>query len=141
MSQRIEELLEKYWEAETSQAEEEELGHLLKSASGYEEEKAMFAGLEELSQEEPAVKMPKKVVPIKSRSWLNWAASVAILATAVWGWRVYEQQQEERAYKEVMQAFAMIQTNLNKGQQEMEPMNEFKYLNTTNNLFGNPTMK
>ncbi|UZD21229.1 hypothetical protein PBT90_17025 [Algoriphagus halophytocola] len=141
MSQRIEELLEKYWQAESTQAEEAELKSLLKSAPGYAAEKALFVGLEELADEEPAVQMPVKVVPLKSRSWLNWAASVAILVTALWGWRNYEQHQEEQAYQEVMQAFAVIQNNLNKGQQEMEAMNEFKYLNTTNNLFGDPMMK
>jgi hypothetical protein len=35
-----------------------------------------------------------------------------------------------------MQAFALIQTNFAKGQEQMQVMNEMKYLNTTNQLFG-----
>ena len=141
-NQRIDELLEKYWEAETSLAEEQELKHLLQSAEGYTEEKTLFIGLSKLSSEEPNLKMTTKTVPIKSRNWMSWAASVAILVGSVWGWTVYEQKQaEEEAYMEVMQAFALIQNNLSKGQEEMGVMNEMKYLNTTNQLFGNSISK
>lgn len=142
MNQRIDELLEKYWEAESSLEEEQELKTLLLSAEGYANEKALFLGLSDLSNEEPSLKMPTKVIPIKSRNWMSWAASVAILIGSVWGWRVYEQKQaEQEAYMEVMQAFALIQTNLSKGQEQMTIMNDMKYLNTTNQLFGNPTNK
>ncbi|SFU03674.1 hypothetical protein SAMN04489724_3506 [Algoriphagus locisalis] len=142
MNQRIDELLEKYWEAETSLAEEQELKLLLQSAEGYADEKALFIGISEITSEEPSIKMPTKTVPIKSRNWMNWAASVAILFGSVWGWTVYEQKQaEQEAYLEVMQAFALIQTNLSKGQEEMGVMNEMKYLNTTNQLFGNSLSK
>ncbi|PZX53213.1 hypothetical protein [Algoriphagus chordae] len=142
MRQRIDELLDKYWEAETSLAEEKELKNLLQNAEGYPEEKALFLGISEISNLEPNLKMPTKVVPIKSRNWMNWAASVAILIGSVWGWTVYEQKQaEQEAYMEVMQAFALIQTNLSKGQEQMHLMNDLKYLNTTNQLFGNPISK
>ncbi|WP_339876100.1 hypothetical protein [uncultured Algoriphagus sp.] len=141
-NQRIDELLEKYWEAETSLAEEQELKHLLQSAEGYTEEKTLFIGISKLSSEEPNLKMPTKTVPIKSRNWMSWAASVAILVGSIWGWTVFEQKQaEEEAYMEVMQAFALIQNNLSKGQEEMGVMNEMKYLNTTNQLFGNSISK
>ena len=141
-NQRIDELLEKYWEAETSLVEEQELKHLLQSAEGYTEEKTLFIGISKLSSEEPNLKMPTKTVPIKSRNWMSWAASVAILVGSIWGWTVYEQKQaEEEAYMEVMQAFALIQNNLSKGQEEMGVMNEMKYLNTTNQLFGNSISK
>lgn len=142
MNQRIDELLEKYWDAESSLAEEQELKELLLNAEGYAEEKALFSDLKDISEEEPTLKMPMKVVPLKSRNWMNWAASVAILIGSAWGWTIYEQKQEEHeAYMEVMQAFALIQNNLSKGQEEMNVMNELKYLNTTNQLFGNPTTK
>ncbi|WP_057939568.1 hypothetical protein [Algoriphagus resistens] len=142
MNRRIDELLGKYWEAESSLAEEQELKRLLQSTEDYEDEKALFSGLKDLSTQEPSLKMPTKTVPIKSGNWLNWAASVAILLGSVWGWTVYEQKQaEQQAYMEVMQAFALIQTNLSKGQEEMKVLNDMKYLNTTNQLFGNPTIK
>lgn len=142
MNQRIDELLEKYWEAETTLTEEQELKHLLQSTEGYDDEKALFSGISELLNEEPTLKMPTRTVPIKSRNYMNWAASIAILIGSAWGWTVYEQKQaEQEAYVEVMQAFALIQTNLSKGQEEMNVMNDLKYLNTTNQLFGNPTTK
>ena len=142
MNQRVDILLAKYWEAETSLAEEQELKMLLQTAEGYEEEKAIFSIVSDYSKEEPILKAPTKVVPIQSRKWVRWAASVAVLVGSVWGWTIYEQRQaEEEAYMEVMQAFALIKTNLSKGQDEMGVMNEMKYLNTTNQLFGNPTTK
>ncbi|MEB2776104.1 hypothetical protein SYJ56_12350 [Algoriphagus sp. D3-2-R+10] len=142
MNQRIDELLEKYWEAESSLAEEQELKRLLQNAEGYEDEKALFIALSDFTAEEPNLKMPTKTVSIKSRNRMSWAASVAILVGSVWGWTVYEQKQaEQHAYMEVMQAFALIQTNLSKGQEEMNVMNDLKYLNTTNQLFGNHIIK
>jgi hypothetical protein len=142
MNQRIDELLNKYWDAESSLEEEQELKKLLESAAGYEVEKLMFLGLNELSNEEPRLKMPTKVVPLKSSNWMSWAASVAILIGSVYGWTIYEQKQaEEQAYLEVMQAFALIQTNLSRGQEEMNVMNDLKYLNTPSQLFGYPTTK
>lgn len=134
---RIEELLEKYWNAETSLAEEQELKNLLSQAEGYEEEKEMFSGIAGLATEEPEnLTMPKGKVRKLNSSWLNWAASIAILAGSFYGWRVYEQKQAEKeAYDQVMMAFALIQTNLSKGQEQMEVMNDLKYLNTTNELF------
>ncbi|WP_192348069.1 hypothetical protein [Algoriphagus sp. Y33] len=142
MNQRIDELLDKYWAAESSLAEEQELKTLLQASVGYEDEKALFLGISTLSSEEPNLKMPTKTIKIKPANWMNWAASVAILIGSVWGWTVYEQKQaEQRAYTEVMQAFALIQTNLSKGQEEMNVMNDLKYLNTTNQLFGNSIIK
>jgi len=142
MNQRIDELLDKYWDAESSLAEEHELKKLLVSAEGYSDEKAMFLGLREFSNEEPSLKIPTVIIPIKSKNWINWAASVAILIGSAWGWTVYEQKQaEQEAYMEVMQAFALIQTNLSRGQEEMAVMNDLKYLNTTNQLFGNSINK
>lgn len=138
MKEKIESLLEKYWEGETTLLEEKELKSLLKSQSGFQEEKSFFGLLESYGQEEPEkVFIPKtKVRQINSR-WLSWAASVAIFTASFVGWRAYEQKQQEReAFEEVMQAFALIQSNMAKGQEQMQLMNEMKYLNTTNQLFG-----
>jgi hypothetical protein len=134
---RIEELLEKYWNAETSLAEEQELKNLLSKAEGYEEEKEMFSSIAGLATEEPEnLIIPKGKVRKLNTSWLNWAASIAILAGSFYGWRVYEQKQAEKeAYEQVMMAFALIQSNLSKGQEQLEVMNDLKYLNTTNELF------
>lgn len=134
---RIEELLEKYWEAETSQSEENELRELILEAKGYEQEKALFKALNQFKSEEPKrLSIPKAKTRKLNTTWISWAASVTILMGSFWGWRVYERNQAEReAYEEVMHAFGMIQSNLSKGQDQLTPLNDLKYLNTTNQLF------
>ena len=138
MKSRIEELLEKYWEGETSLAEEKELKKVLSGAEGFEKEKAFFGAMAAFQQEEPqSLSIPSKKPPIqRSLQWLGWAASLVLLISSVWIWRDYQQKEEERlAYLELMDALSLIQTNLAKGQAQMEPLNDLKYLNTTDQLF------
>jgi flagellar biosynthesis/type III secretory pathway M-ring protein FliF/YscJ len=137
MRTRIEELLEKYWEAETSQSEEKELRTLILEAEGYEQEKALFTALNKFKSEEPkCLNIPKSKTRKLNTTWISWAASITILVGSFWAWRVYERNQAEReAYEEVMNAFGMIQSNLAKGQDHLTPLNDLKYLNTTNQLF------
>jgi flagellar biosynthesis/type III secretory pathway M-ring protein FliF/YscJ len=134
---RIEELLQKYWEAETSQNEEKELRELILEAEGYEQEKALFRALNQFKSEEPkSLRLPKAKTRKLNTTWISWAASVTILLGSFWGWRAYERNQAEReAYEKVMHAFAMIQSNLSKGQDQLAPLNDLKYLNTPNQLF------
>ncbi len=137
MKTRIEALLEKYWEAETSLSEEKELRKLILESDGFDKEKELFKALDQFKTEEPQrVQIPKAKVRKMTPGWISWAASVAIVVGSIWAWRSYEQKQaEQAAYEEVMQALALIQTNLSKGQQQMQPLNDLKYLNTTNQVF------
>lgn len=138
MKSRIEELIEKYWEAETSLEEERELKALLRTTAGFEEEKALFGIVDDFKTEMPQhlqfpTEKPARTIRMQ---WLGWAASVAMLAGSIWVWQDYEQKkQEELAYQQVMEALALIQNNLSKGQEQMQPLNDLKYLNTTNQLF------
>ena len=145
---RVKKLLTKYWEAETSLEEEKELHDLLQQIKGFEEEKVLFFGLRELSEMEPQVEIPedkpketkmRRITPV----WLKWAASILILVSSVWIWQYTEQRKaEEKAYEEVMMALAMIQSNLAKGKENMKGIEDLKYLNTTNQIFGlKPQMK
>lgn len=142
MKSRLEFLLEKYWEAESTLQEEKELKALLLQVEGFEKEKALFGLLEDFKKVEPkSVQIPesKQIRTIKW-SWIGWAASVAMVASSVWIWQDYEQKrQEELAYQQVMEALALIQNNLSKGQEQMLPLNDLKYLNTTNQLFQKDT--
>jgi len=140
MNERIEDLLAKYYDSETSLAEEQELKVLIRASEGYANEKMLFGILADFKKEEPSkISLPGAKVRRLNPSWMSWAASVAILIGSVWGWQVYEQKQaEEAAYEEVMMAFALIQSNLSKGQEQMQPMNNLKYLNTTDQIFGQP---
>ena len=138
MKSRIEELIEKYWEAETSLEEERELKALLRTTAGFEEEKVLFGIVDDFKTEMPQrlqfpTEKPARTIRMQ---WLGWAASVAMLAGSIWIWQDYEQKkQEELAYQQVMEALALIQNNLSKGQEQMQPLNDLKYLNTTNQLF------
>lgn len=143
MKKRIEELLEKYWTAESNLEEEKELKSLLQNAEGFEEEKELFTGFADYARMEPEqVRIPEAKVRKLRTSWMSYAASAAILIGTFWGWSVFQQKQaEQEAYEEVMIAFALIQTNLSKGQDQLRPMNELKYLNTTEQLFKDQTKK
>ena len=138
MKSRIEELVEKYWETETTLEEERELKALLRTTAGFEEEKALFGIMDDFKTEMPQrlqfpTEKPARTIRMQ---WLGWAASVALLAGSIWIWQDYEQKkQEELAYQQVMEALALIQNNLSKGQEQMQPLNDLKYLNTTNQLF------
>jgi len=138
MNERIEELLAKYYDAETSLGEEQELKVLLRASTEFEEAKALFGILADFKKAESInLSLPKSKVRRLNPSWISWAACAAILIGSFWGWQVYEQKQaEQAAYKEVMLAFAMIQNNLSKGQEQLQPMNNLKYLNTTDQIFG-----
>jgi hypothetical protein len=138
MNARIEDLLAKYYDAETSLAEEQELKVLLRASEGFEAEKMLFGILADFRKVEPSkISLPEAKVRRLNPSWMSWAASAAILIGSFWGWQIYEQKQaEQAAYQEVMMAFALIQTNLSKGQAQLEPMNNLKYLNTTDQIFG-----
>jgi hypothetical protein len=134
---RIEELLAKYWEVETSLPEEQELKDLLSRSEGYELEKEFFGEISQLASQEPK----GLTFPIQTRkksSWnlVKWAASLAIIGSSFYLWKVNEQKKAEReAFEQVMQAFALIQNNFAKGQTQMEALNGLRYLNTTHELF------
>ncbi len=137
MKNRLDTLLEKYWNGETSLAEERELRQLILESDGHQKENELFAALGQFRSLDPKnLKIPGKKPRKLQPQWLGWAASVAILLGTYWGWSSYQQNQaEQEAYQEVMQALALIQTNLAKGQEQLQPLNELKYLNTTNQLF------
>jgi hypothetical protein len=138
MKSRIEELVEKYWETETTLEEERELKALLRTTDGFEDEKALFGIMDDFKTEMPQrlqfpTEKPARTIRMQ---WLGWAASVVLLAGSIWIWQDYEQKkQEELAYQQVMEALALIQNNLSKGQEQMQPLNDLKYLSTTNQLF------
>lgn len=134
---RIEVLLAKYWEAETSLADEQELKDLLSEADGYEDVKEFFVGLSQLTSHEPkGLTIPIQIRKKSSWNWVKWAASLAIMGSSFYLWKVNEQKKAEReAYDQVMQAFALIQNNFAKGQTQMGALNGLRYLNTTQELF------
>ncbi|TFV93519.1 hypothetical protein E4S40_14830 [Algoriphagus kandeliae] len=137
MNKRIEELLEKYWNADSTLEEEAELRDLIAQADGHESEKEWFLSIQDFASEEPERLEIPRWKKKAGFSWLGWAASVLILVGSYAGWQAYERQQEEEAYREVAAALSLIQDKFSEGQSQLEKMNELRYLNTTNSLFEN----
>ncbi|MBT0809871.1 hypothetical protein KIH41_01100 [Litoribacter ruber] len=138
MEERIEHLLEKYWEGESSLEEEKELRNLLQQANGYEQEKAFFGELN-LLQEEHTENLTYPAKKSSPWEWLKFAAVLVVFLSVtalVFQFQKYQERQEEAlAYAQVMEAFALINENMNKGTKELDVMEEFRYLGTPMELF------
>lgn len=137
MKNRIEQLLERYWEGETSLAEERELRDLLAKADGYEEEKSFFLGISEVSNiKEISLENPEKRPGNLVAFWWRIAAGFLVLMVA--GISILSQQQkqaEREAYEQVMQALSLIQENMLKGTGNLEVLQGLQYLNTPKEIF------
>lgn len=135
MKEQIEILLDKYWEGETSLEEEKMLRQLLATSEGFESEKAFFLGVEEISALDEAPFTVQKKNPWIT-NWMSIAAGIVLFLASGLAFYQYEKKNAEReAYQEVMQAFALINTHLEKGTNSMNLMEEFRHLNTTQELF------
>ena len=134
----IEKLLEKYLNAETSIAEENELKTYFSGddvAPHLEEYREMF-GYFSASKNEQFT----KTIQLKSRKlnwkWLSVAASAVLLVSVYTGYQKNQQAKSEKIYKETQFAFALLSANLNKGTAAITELQEFE--NTTNKIFKQP---
>ncbi len=135
MKDRLTLLLDKYYSGETTLAEERELKSLLKKSDAPEFEKKFFSGIQTMGDAEPtALKLPK--TRVKSISWWQYAAVIVFFL--IGGYWIYSKEQrhaEKEAYEKVMQAFQLIQNNMEKGTNQMLIMEDLRHLNTTDELF------
>lgn len=129
---RLDILFGKYWAGKTSLEEESEIRKLLDESGDLQKEKQFFRGLKELKD--------LKAEPIKLNNyWKQFLPYAAVfLFVLVSGWlalSTYQSKQEQQAYIEVMQAFDLIQENMQKGTSQIQVMGKFRHLNTTHELF------
>ena len=128
----IEKLLQKYLDAETSIAEENELKRYFSSnnvAPHLEEYQALF-GYFTISKQEVYTK-PLQLKTQKQRwKWLSVAASVVLLVSLYAGYENNEQRKAEKIYNETQVAFNMLSANLNKGN---EAIAQLQYFETAKN--------
>ena len=133
----IDQLLEKYWEAETSLEEERTLKQYFNSdqvAESHEPFKAMFSFFKEEKEigislekamakveQEPAVNKPQARI-ISLRKWgMSIAASLVMIFSAIGVWNYYTQEIEisytdaevEEAYAVTMKALAFLSGKMN----------------------------
>ncbi|MDN3668734.1 hypothetical protein QWY93_05265 [Echinicola jeungdonensis] len=131
MEEQLNKLLEKYYEGQSSLQEEKLIRQLLKDTEGFKEEKQFFLGLEALGMKEPVPQIPPKT----GFQWRNWqkVAAIALVCLGV-GWLLEEQQQEkeELAYHQVMDALSLIRQNMQKGTGHLNAMDNIKHLDKAN---------
>ncbi|WP_293894138.1 hypothetical protein [Flavobacterium sp.] len=136
---RIENLLEKYFEAETNIAEEKELKDYFASsdiAPHLEQYKPIFGYAVQAKQEQFTAKIQLNTIKRKRLVWLSVAASVAILlGVGLFTFTHYNQPQTPNlgtyddpkvAFRETQKALAMISESVNKGIGSMNYLNEYE---------------
>lgn len=127
----IEELLEKYLEAATTVAEEQELQTYFEQdnvAPHLEEYRVMFRYFLEAKQERYTQNVP--LTPLKTkRRYLGWTsvAAVAIIVLGSYvGIKEYEQYEARVAYEQTREAFQLLAQNFNKSKEQMIYLNQFE---------------
>ncbi|MFD1293932.1 hypothetical protein ACFQ5N_08805 [Lutibacter holmesii] len=124
----IEKLLQKYLDAETSIAEENELKRYFLSnnvAPHLEQYQALF-GYFSISKQEVHTKPLQLKTQKKNWKWLSVAASVVLLVGLYTGYQKNEQRKAEIIYNETQVAFNMLSTNLNKGNEAIAQLQYFE---------------
>ncbi len=147
-SNKIEILIEKYFQGETSLAEEKELRSYFSSpdvAPHLEQYKAMFGYFTEAKQQQ----FTKEIPPVKSNNkvmWISIAASIVVLFGVVTfftnNMALQESQNElgsyetpEEAFRETQKALALLSENVNTGMESVSYLQEYE--NAKNKVFKN----
>ena len=128
----IEKLLEKYFEATTTAAEEETLRRYFSEenvATHLEQYTPMFQYFSNAKEEE----FTKQVTIKPKRNYFKWAsvAAVAILTFGIYFGNEYREKQLEQekaqiAYNETKKALNLLAENFNKGTEKIVYLNQFE---------------
>ena len=134
----IEKLLEKYLDAETTIAEENNLKANFSGdnvAPHLEEYRAMF-GYFSANKNEKFTKTIQLKTQKRNWKWLSVAASIVLLVSVYTGYQKNQQQKVEKIYNETQMAFNILSANLNKGTVAISKLQEFE--TTTNKILKQP---
>ena len=136
---KIEQLLEKYFDAQTSIEEEKDLKKYFSSsdvAQHLERYKPLFGYTIQARQEQFSAILPLKTNKRQSVIWISAAASVIVLlGVSLFTYNHYNQPKSndlgtyddpEIAYKETQKALAMISEHVNIGIGSMNYLNEYE---------------
>ena len=125
---RVEQLLEKYFEARTTEAEERDLRDYFsgKDVEGHlEQYRPMFAYFSNAKQERFT-----QQVPLKPRrnlyQWISVAAVVVMVAGIFFGKQYQERKEAEYAYLQTKKALGLLAANLDRGTDKVAYLNEFE---------------
>jgi hypothetical protein len=127
-SNRIEKLLEKYFEALTTEAEERDLRKYFSGdqvAEHLEPYRPMFAYFSEAKQERSI-----RQVPLKTRrhlyQWISVAAMIVLVAGVYFGKQYQERKEAEYAYLQTKKALGLLAANLDRGKEKVAYLQEFE---------------
>ncbi|XLS27871.1 hypothetical protein ACJD0Z_11760 [Flavobacteriaceae bacterium M23B6Z8] len=138
-SVNIEKLLEKYFEATTTVAEEKVLQSYFSGdevASHLEDYRSMFTYFSNAREEQYTRPVPLN--PKRKSNLYKWisVAAVAVLSFGIYFGNEYREQREiELAYEETQKAFELIALNLDRGTEKISYLTEFN--KTTNKILIN----
>lgn len=137
----IEKLLEKYENAETSIAEENELRNYFTNNTVPEhlQEYQMLFGYFSASKQERYTKTIQLNSQKRNWKWLSVAASLVLLVSVYAGYQNNQHNKAEKAYNDTQMALGMLSQNLNKGTVAITQLQHFE--NTTNKIFKQPKEK
>jgi hypothetical protein len=127
-STKISELLEKYFDAETTTAEEAQLKKYFSQTHIADEHlpyQALFSHFTvQETAETPIWKPITKKKPL--RQWLSIAASLAILVSVgIWQQQNNRQREAALVYEQTKEALEMVSLNFNSGAQEISHLQTF----------------
>lgn len=138
-SNRIDQLLVKYLDAETTIQEEALLQDYFQNsnvAPHLEEYRALFGYFAE-SKTERYTKTIQLNTQQKNWKWLSVAASVVLLFSVYTGYENNQDRKEARvAFENTKNAFQLLSKNMNKGTAAMAYLGEYE--TTTNKIFKQP---
>lgn len=132
---RIEQLLEKYLNAETTLQEEATLKNYFLSgnvAPHLQEYEYMFSYFA-ISKAETSTKSIQLNTKKKNWKWLSVAASVVLLFSVYTGNNYMQEQKAKAQFAKVKDALKMLSTNLNKGNEAVATL--YVYEDTVNKIF------
>lgn len=136
---RIEKLIDKYFEGETSIAEEKELKEYFSSpdvAQHLEQYQAVFGYFSQAKQEQFSATIPLQSKKQTKVVWLSIAASVVVMLSI--GYFTYQNVSEtnqeslgviddpEVAFRETQKALALISKHVNTGIESVSYLNEYQ---------------
>lgn len=136
---KIEKILEKYFEGETSIVEENELKNYFSSpyvAQHLKQYKPMFGYFSQAKQERFEARLPLKTKKINRLAWLSIAASIVVLlGVSTFTYLNYNDNSPqdlgtyddpEVAFRETQKALALISEHVNTGIESVEYINEYE---------------
>ena len=134
----IEKLLQKYLDATTSIAEENELKAYFTGnnvAPHLEEYKELFEYFS-ISKQEAFTKTIQLKSQKRNWKWLSVAASIVLIISIYSGYNNNQQRKAEKIYNDTQMAFNLLSVNLNKGSDAILQLQHFE--ETTNKVFKQP---